>query len=160
MKMMKRLLLVVCLMLCLVMTGCGGKKNGLDVNAMTCAEIAQLAQDAADFMELTDVNASYLDKYLWIDEADLDDWAMRRDATRATPEMILVLKVKEGADMAAIKQAVQDYHDEQILTYRDYQPAQMPKLESAKVMVNGRCIVLVVSPDAAKVNEALGGGWN
>lgn len=159
MKLTKMMLLLACLLLCLVLTACGSKEAGLDLNAMTCAEIAQVAQDAAGFTTLTDVNASYLDKYLWIDEADLDDWVMRRDATRATPEMILVIKVKEGADQAAIKQAVQDYHDEQVLTYRDYQPLQMPKLESAKVMEQGNVIVLIVGPDAAKVNAALGNGW-
>lgn len=157
MKLKKTLLALCCLVLCVALTGC---KNAMEsVENLTCAQIAEKAQNAAAFVELTDVNVNYLEKYLMIDAENLEDWVMRRDATRATPEMILVLKVKAGADQADIKLAVQEYHDEQIMTYRGYQPAQMPKLESAKVMEQGQFIVLVVSPDAAKVNTALGGGW-
>ena len=157
MKLKKSLLALSCLLLCLLLAGCSGKVDSTE--NLTCAQIAEKAQNAADFMPLTDANVNYLEKYLMIDAEDLDDWVMRRDATRATPEMILVLKVKPDADKADIKQAVQEYHDEQIMAYRGYQPAQMPKLESASVMENGQFIVLVVSPDAAKVNSALGSGW-
>ena len=155
---LKKTALALCLMmLCMLLTGC---RNAAEpAGDMTCAQIAEKAQAAAPFVPLTDVNVSYLEKYLMIDAENLEDWVMRRDATRATPEMILVLKVKAGADQADIKLAVQEYHDEQIMTYRGYQPAQMPKLESAKVMEQGQFIVLVVSPDAGKVNSALGGGW-
>ncbi len=156
--MLKKIVLsLMCIMLCIALTGCGNTKE--NISQMTCAQIAEKAQNAVSFVSLTDVNANYLEKYLWIDAENLEDWVMRRDATRATPEMILVLKVKNGADLADIKQAVQEYHDEQIATYRGYQPAQMPKLESAKVMEQGQFIVLIVSPDASKVNAALGSGW-
>ena len=157
MKMNRVLLLLGCLMLCILLTGCNSTEQS--VADLTCAQIAEKAQNAVAFSELTDVNVNYLEKYLMIDAVDLEDWVMRRDASRATPEMILVLKVKADADQAAIKQAIQEYHDEQIMAYRDYQPAQMPKLEGAKVMENGQFIVLIVSPDAAKVNTALGSGW-
>ena len=86
-----------------------------------------------------------MEKYLMIDAADLASWVMRRDATRATPEMILVLEVKAEADQAEIKQAVADYNEEQLFQYRDYQPAQVFKLEDAKVMEQGAFIVLIVS---------------
>ncbi|MBQ2953728.1 MAG: DUF4358 domain-containing protein [Clostridia bacterium] len=157
MKLSKIALVLCLLMLCMALTGCGSTQAKID--GMTCAQIAENVQAAASFVALTDVNESYLEKYLWVDAENLEDWVMRRDATRATPEMILVLKVKAGVDVAEIRQAVQDYHDEQTATYRGYQPAQMPKLESASVMVQGQYIVLVVSPDAASVNAALGSGW-
>lgn len=154
---MKKTLLALALLLCLLLCGCA--KEDTASQPMTCAEIADEVQKAAAFVELTDANEKYLEKYLMIEAADLASWVMRRDATRATPEMILVLEVKPGADKAAIRQAVQDYHDEQLFQYRDYQPAQVFKLEDARVLENGAFIVLAVSPDAAKVNAALGGGW-
>lgn len=153
---MKKTLLTLLMLLCLLLAGCTAKEAAAPLN---CADIAEQVQKAAAFAELTDVNESYLEKYLLIEADDLASWVMRRDATRATPEMILVLEVKAGADQAAIKQAVQDYHDEQLFQYRDYQPGQVFKLEGAKVMENGAFIVLAVSPDAAKVNAALGNGW-
>lgn len=153
---MKKTLLALLIILCLVLTGCAKDKESAP---LSCAAVAEQVQNAAAFAELTDANEAYLEKYLMIEAEDLASWVMRRDATRATPEMILVLEVKAGADQAAIKQAVQEYHDEQLFQYRDYQPAQVFKLEDAKVMENGAFIVLAVSPDAAKVSAALGNGW-
>lgn len=154
--MKKTLMLMLLMLLCLVLTGCSAKETAAP---LSCADVAAKVQQADAFVQLTDVNESYLEKYLLIEADDLASWVMRRDATRATPEMILVLEVKESADKAAIKQAVQEYHDEQIFQYRDYQPGQVFKLENAKVLENGAFIVLAVAPDAAKVNAALGNGW-
>ena len=152
---MKRMILIFLCML--LLTGCTSTKPA-DLT-LTCDELANQIQKAASFAELTDANVNYMEKYLMIDAADLESWVMRRDASRVTPEMILVLKVKEGADQAAIKTAVQEYHQEQLLQYRDYQPAQVFKLEEAKVMQQGNFVVLIVSPEAAKTNAALGTGW-
>lgn len=154
--MMKKNLLALLLILIVALTGCSAPEKAAP---LSCEEIADQVQKAAKFVTLTDANESYLEKYLLIEADDLASWVMRRDATRATPEMILVLEVKSTADQAAIKQAVQEYHDEQLFQYRDYQPGQVYKLENAKVMENGTFIVLAVSPDAAKVNAALGGSW-
>lgn len=126
----------------------------------TCKDYADGAEDVAAFTELTEVNRKYLEKYLLIDAEDLTDWSMRRDATRATPEMILFLEVAKDADLPAILKAVQDYHDEQTLQYRDYQPDQFYKLENAHVLQNGNFIALVVSPDAAKIESYLGRDWH
>lgn len=152
---MKKLMLAM-LLLCLVLTGCTADKAAAP---LSCRAVADAIQKAAEFTELTDVNESYLEKYFFIEADDLASWVLRRDVSRVTPEMILVLEVKTGANQAEIRQAVQEYHDEQIFQYRDYQPEQMFKLEDAKVMENGAFIVLAVSPDAAKVNAALGSGW-
>lgn len=152
---MKKALMLLMLALCLVMTGCTAKES----TPLSCTGIADAVFKSTDFAELMDANERYLEKYLMIEADDLAAWVMRRDATRATPEMILVLEVREGADQAAIRQAVQAYHDEQILQYRDYQPEQVYKLENAAVKENGAFIVLAVSPDASKVNAALGDGW-
>ena len=153
MNIKKYLLLACCLLFCVMLSGCGSSsENGAP---LSCSQIAEKAQSAASFVALTDVNESYLEKYLMIEADDLEEWVMRRDATRATPEMILVLKVKSGANQAEIKKAVQEYHEEQLLQYRDYQPAQVYKLEDAKVLENNSYIVLIVSPDASKVTTAL-----
>lgn len=152
---MKKMLLILILVLCLVLTGCSAKKDAV----LTTEGIADAVAKATTFAELVAADEKYLEKYLLIEAADLASWSWQRDSSRVTPEMILVLEVKPEADLEAIKQAVQEYHDEQIFQYRDYQPDQVYKLENAKVLQNGAFIVLAVSPDAAKVNAALGNGW-
>lgn len=152
---MKKILPML-LSLCLLLSGCAaGEKNAPD----DCAAIAGRIQQADAFAELTDVNESYLEKYLLIDAEALSAWVMRRDASRATPEMILVLEVKASADQAAIRSAAEEYLAEQLFQYRDYQPGQVYKLENARVMEKGAFIVLAVGPDAEKISAALGSGW-
>ena len=152
---MKKTLLMLSLILCLALTGCTTKND----TVLTTQGIADVVAKATNFTELVAADEKYLEKYLLIEAVDLASWSWQRDSSRVTPEMILVLEVKPEADQAAIKQAVQEYHDEQIFQYRDYQPDQVYKLENAKVLQNGAFIVLAVSPDAAKVNAALGNGW-
>lgn len=152
---MKKRLLILLFSL-LLLSGCTARKS---TEPLTCAGVAESVQKAVDFVALTDANEQYLEKYLLIEADDLATWVMRRDATRSTPEMILVLEVRKGADQAGIKQAVQEYLDEQLLQYRDYQPGQVYMLENARVLENDTFIVLAVSPDASRVTSALGNGW-
>ena len=167
MKRMKRKTWTVCLaLLCLalLLTGCGkeqpAKEQAAQTEAaLTCAQWADRIQGADEFAQMTDVNEKYLEKALLIQASALSDWAFRRDGEGATPEMILVLRVKDGEDKAAVVQAAKDYLEERILQYRDYQPDQLFKLENAKIMVRDDLIALSVSPDAEKAAAALGAGW-
>ena len=101
----------------------------------------------------------YMEKYLLVDAADFDDWIMRRDASKDSPEMVILLKVKEGADQAAIKKLVQEFLDEQISLFKGYQPEKVYMMENARVQEKGRLIALIVSPDPEKSSAALGDGW-
>lgn len=126
---------------------------------MTCEGLAGAVLASAEFRELTDMTERYVEKYLILSAEDLDEWVFKRDATRGTPEMILLLKVKAGADQALIRQSAQELLEEQRLQYRDYQPGEMFKLEAARVLENGPFLALIVSPDAAASYVALGEGW-
>ena len=153
-------LLLLCL--ALLLSGCGKPQPaGQDTQTdLTCAQWADKIQAAAAFAKMTDVNQKYLEKTLLIQADTLSDWAFRRDGEGATPEMILVLRVKAGEDQAAVIQAVRDYLEERTLQYRDYQPDQLYKLENARILVQGGLIALAVSPDAEKAGAALGEGWS
>ena len=143
-------LLLLCL--ALLLSGCGKPQPaGQDAQAqadLTCAQWADKIQAAAAFAKMTDVNQKYLEKTLLIQADTLSDWAFRRDGEGATPEMILVLRVKAGEDKTAVIQAVRDYLEERTLQYRDYQPDQLYKLENARILMKGSLIALSVSPDA------------
>lgn len=146
------------LLICLLLAGCGSQTTQA-AETRTCAEIADAAQQAAGFRELKDMTQKYMEKYLLVDAADFDDWIMRRDASKDSPEMVIVLKVKEGADQAAIKKLVQEFLDEQISLFKGYQPEKVFMMENAKVREKGRFIALLVSPDPEKSDAALGEGW-
>ena len=88
------------LALCLLLGGCVKTVDAPQPDK-TCAQWADAVQAAADFRELTDMTEKHLEKNLLISVDDLEDWVMRRDASRVTPEMILIVKVKAGADQGA-----------------------------------------------------------
>lgn len=146
------------LMACLL-CGCAAEKKAEETVPKSCAEWADAIAASARFQELADANAKYLEKHLMVEADSLEDFCLRMDNTRATPEMICVLKVKAGANQAEVKKALEDYRREQIAVYRDYQPDQVVKLENARVLENGAYLVLSVSPDADKTATALGAGW-
>ena len=146
------------LLLCAALTGCGSPGRQ-DADVRTCEQIADAVQQAAGFRELTDMTEKYMEKYLLVDAKDFDAWVMRRDASKATPEMVILLEVKEGVDQAAIKKLVQEFLDEQISLFKGYQPDQVFMMENARVLEKGRRIALIVSPAPEKSEAALGGGW-
>ncbi len=153
-----KLLLMALLLVCLL-CGCAAEKKAEEAAPKTCAEWADAIAASAGFQELADANAKYLEKHLMVEADSLEDFCLRMDNTRATPEMICVVKVKAGVNQAEAKKALEDYRKEQITVYRDYQPDQVVKLENARVMENGAYLVLSVSPDADKTAAALGAGW-
>ena len=156
---MKKTIVCCCLLLiCLLLSGCG-KQTTQAADTRTCAEIADAAQQAAGFRELTDMTQKYMEKYLLVNADDFDDWIMRRDASKASPEMVIILKVKEGADQAAVKKLVREFLEEQISLFRGYQPEKVAMMENARVQEKDRMIALLVSPDPEKSDAALGEGW-
>ena len=83
------------LLLCAALSGCGSPGRQ-DADLRTCEQIADEVQQAAGFRELTDMTEKYMEKYLLVDAKHFDAWVMRRDASKATPEMVILLEVKEG----------------------------------------------------------------
>lgn len=149
-------ILPMLLSLFLLHDGCAARGENVPDD---CTGIAERVQQTDAFAELMDVNEGYLEKYLLIDAEELSARVMRRDASRVTPEMILVLEVKASADQAAVRRAAEEYLAEQLFRHRDYQPAQVCKLENAHVMEKGAFIVLAVGPDAEIISATLGSGW-
>lgn len=73
----------------------------------------------------------------------------------ATPEIIIVVECTDSseADSAADKMKV--YIDEQITLFADYNPSQLPKLESAVCGVYGRYAICAVSDDSTTVQSVI-----
>jgi hypothetical protein len=151
MKKLLSLLSVLCLLLC----GCTAEKAPVD-----CLQAANAVKASCAFQELDEMTRKYITKYLGIEDELLSDAVMLRDASRATPEMILILTAAKKDDVKTIEEAVNKFHSQQKEEYRDYQPEEMPKLESAAVKTNGRMVALIVSPDAEKSDAALSKAWN
>lgn len=152
--MKKTVLLLLCVGLFLC--GCAARE---EKSALSCAQVAEKVLSADDFQELTAMKDSYIAKYLLVDMEMVSDAAFLRDATAATPEMILVLEAKDDASAAEIRKLTEEYLAEMLPQYRDYQPDEMPKLENAKVLTKGRRVALLVAPNQPKARSALENAW-
>lgn len=80
----------------------------------------------------------------------LTDCAVLRSAGSTCEEAaVLVLDSADSAQLA--EQALRDYLDGQIAANRDYRPAEIPKLESARIDRRGETVLLVVANDLEAV---------
>lgn len=87
---------------------------------------------------------------------DLTDCAVLRSAG-ATCEETAVLVMADG-DQALVdhaEQALKDYVQNQIDANRDYRPAEIQKLENARIDVRGQTLLLVVANDLDAVESAV-----
>jgi len=88
-----------------------------------------------------------------IDEALLADAAVYM-GSNATPEEICVMK-SASDDTSALKTAAESRLATRIEDFTDYNPEQMPKLDSAVVYVSGRYVIFSVSGSADKAKAIL-----
>ena len=92
----KRIRLFCLIALLCLLCGCAAKEQPA-VISKTCAELADAVAASATFQEMADANAKYLAKHLLVETDDLDDWCLRMDNTRATPEMICILRSSKAS---------------------------------------------------------------
>lgn len=120
---------------------------------------AQAVYDALleklQFEELTLLDAAQTALLLELDEGMLGDTAAGLDASRYTPDAVIVINTKNQADLDAITQALNAYKGRLLEDYRDYRPDEMFKIEDAKVFTKGFQAVFVISKDAGLAEKTL-----
>ncbi len=100
------------------------------------------------FEELTLLDTAQTALLLEVDEGMLQDTAAGLDASRYTPEAVIVINTKNLSDLDTITQALNAYKGRLLEEYRDYRPDEMFKIEDAKVITKGFQAVFVISKDA------------
>lgn len=139
---MKKLILSVLLTVgvtCTFLAGCGSKEANFDVKALGADlnskityqdTLSELDLDMASmFLNLSDVNVTSSSIY---------------EGSGATAEEIVVLECATAEDAAKAKEVLQTRVSEQIESFTDYVPAELTKLNSAVIKVNGKYAVLSV----------------
>lgn len=120
---------------------------------------AQAVYDALleklQFEELTLLDAAQTALLLELDEGMLGDTAAGLDASRYTPDAVIVINTKNQADLDAITQALKAYKGRLLEEYRGYRPDEMFKIEDAKVFTKGFQAVFVISKDAGLAEKTL-----
>ncbi len=151
----KPILLLVLLLSASLLGGCGGKPG----STPPAADVLDAVIASQPFEELTALPREKLAIYLGFDAAQLADGAMGLDASRATPECVVVLTAANAKALEALKSALADYREHTLAEYRDYRPEEMPKLEHAVLTTSGLQTVLVVCGDPGAAEAALKAIW-
>ncbi len=149
-------MMLLALALCLGLTACGGKEEG-EVTNLDAAAAAQAFVDGGCFSEtLEQLDRDTAFRLYGLEQAGLTeenvlDCAVWLSAGATAEEVaVLVLDSEQSAETA--RDALEAHVDSQKESYRDYLPAEMPKLEDAQLTVYGNSVVLVVPAqgDAAR----------
>lgn len=119
--------------LCLALCACSPQAE----TAPDCAGLAETLAASQTFAELTAIPQARAAVQLDIDEALLADAAMSLDASRATPEAIVVLTAVDEDALETLREALEAYRAALEEEYRDYRPDELPKVENALLRTRG-----------------------
>lgn len=160
---MKRIgaLCLAALTAALLLTACGGQKDGSDKAGPYTADTLQALVEAGAFSEelegLDEETAFALYQLADYDlsREELSGCTVLRSAGATCEEAaVLTLAGEEQAEKAVT--ALEDYVDGQIAANRDYRPGEIPKLEGALIKRSGGTVLLAVVYDLDAANGALG----
>lgn len=147
---MKKFVAVMVVTSAVLMAGCGSKEVSFDVSNLGGDLNSKITYD--EELSLMDVDTASM--FLNLSDINIVNSAIY-ESSGATAEEIVVLECASGEDADKAKTMMQERVDEQKESYVDYVPAEMPKLESAVIDVNGKYAVLSVSGDAALAKEII-----
>ena len=158
---MKKLLTVtLALALALGLTSCGGKENDAPLyNAADVTAIDGAGAFDADLNDLEGLDADIAFMLYRLEEAglereDLTSCSGRRSAGATCEEaVVLVFTDSDKAETAA--DALKDYIQHQIDENTDYRPAEIPKLENARINQREETILFVVANDMEAAQTAV-----
>lgn len=173
---MKKILsLAAAAVLVLSLASCGGQpaENGstapsteptssapIEIN-VPAADVAKKLLDGIEYeddLELSDEtaqgNIDFISAIYDVDASLMADAAIYT-SSNATPEEICVMKASSDDAVAALKTACEGRLQGRIADFTDYNPEQMPKLESAVIYTSGRYVVFSVSGSADSAKSIL-----
>ena len=155
---MKKLLsLVLAAVAALALAACGGnggEQNGAPpiYSTQNVADIAEAGAFSETLEELDGDTAFLLYKLgdYGLNREDMTDCAVLR-SSGATCEEAAVLVFSDADQAETAVDALEAYVQEQIDANTDYRPAEIPKLESARIDRRGETVLLVVANDLEAV---------
>ena len=155
--MKKRILSLVLALACMCsLSACGGDKApaGYDTGALKLMSEKGAFSEELEPLEGDIVFALYgLADYGLTLEFLTDAASIRSTGSTCEEASVLVWKTEEQAVLA--KQALQDYLQSQIDTNQNYRPAEIPKLENAKLSQLGNTVLLAVANDYSAAEAAV-----
>lgn len=144
-------LIACCAMATLTFVGCGGGANTVDLN--TVAD--ELLEKAGYEDELVKVEPSVVENIYFIDNDDVSDMVVYMSSNNSTPEEIALLKAKNAKSAEELETAVNGRLEELKISFENYAPNEVYKIENAVVKVDGNYILMTICPDNESADKVL-----
>lgn len=146
---MKKILAAALAAVCALtlMSGCGSSSDG-PAKQPTAAQVTEKVWEFLVFKDtVVEVEDDLVKNYYNIDWDKVEDKCMYTSGSRATAEEVMVIKMKDAADVQLAKDAMRDRVEDQKIAYENYVPEEMTKLNNALICENGPYVLLVVADD-------------
>ena len=144
-----------CLMLFMMLTGCGSSKKSLDMEAFS-KDVLSKGSFNDELILLSDkVVADYYD----LSFDGLEEYRVYVSSSSATASELAIFKCSGDAALKSAKSAVEARISDQISNYENYRPDEKFRLDNALIETNGNYLLFVVSDNNATIqnlfNDAL-----
>lgn len=146
---MKRTALILALLLLLFCSGCGKTQADFEIS-----ELAAAMLDSSAFSDKLAPADSQIGSYLYgISETLLED-SLFYFSSGATAEELAIFKTT-GADAAkTVVSAIEGRIADQRLSFSDYNPDEVPKLDKAVIKTSGAYVLFFVAADNSAAEAA------
>ena len=150
---MKRIIaLTLTLLLLVSLCACGGKGGGKEI------DLEALAQELTDSGIFTDVMSRAADdlpaRIYGLGEGDAVKTVLYT-GTGATAEEIFLAQASGGDGVKALQDACETRLEKQKLSFENYVPGELVKLDDAVLVTAGDYVLLVVSADAGTARDVV-----
>ena len=142
------------LMALTLFSGCS-QTGGKTITAPT-DEVAQKLLDSLSFeYPLNELPEDAANRLYKLDGEILEEQAVYVGTGGALADEVSVWRVKDEKDAKTVQEAAEKRVENQKISFKDYVPEEMPKLEKAVIQVDGDTIILCVSSDPEKAKEVI-----
>lgn len=139
----------------MLLTGCNSE-NAENTANPNPAEVRDAVVNEIALLSAAPKNVDELEFYYGdIDSSKVEDAAFCLSVGH--PDEIAIIKFKSADDAKAAESALKKRVEKQIETFKDYDPDNMYKLETAKVYVSGKYAVLLAVDDNDKAKSIVDG---
>ncbi|NLO48432.1 MAG: DUF4358 domain-containing protein [Clostridiales bacterium] len=133
----------VCVLLALVLTGCGKKSAGpIDLQAFS----SDILASGAFLEQLTEVEPDIGYSFYQIADSDCKQ-AFFFFSSGATAEELALFEASDAQAAARIRAAAEKRIENQKKAFESYVPAEVPKLEQAVVYTRGNYVIVFTASD-------------
>ncbi len=150
---MKKTMAILAVAVMLMLTACGNGGNAANV---TVSDIySKIKSDVTFDTAIIEMNDDYFSNQFGFDLSTFEEYLYLKSEDVMLAENIIIIKVKDGTDTAAVKTKLDKFVTEQTSIFASYAPAQSKIVEGSIVAVKGNLVYLLMSSKAAELKTVI-----